>query len=33
MFYAIWAVGVLAAIWLSVVINNKLERKGVFDPK
>lgn len=31
MFYAIWVVGVLAAIWASVTINNKIERKGGFD--
>ncbi|MCI7352529.1 MAG: cytochrome bd oxidase small subunit, CydX/CbdX family [[Actinobacillus] rossii] len=31
MFYAIWVVGVLAAIWASVTINNKIERKGSFD--
>lgn len=33
MFYAIWVVGVLATIWASVTITNKIENKGGFDSK
>ena len=33
MFYAIWVVGVLAAIWASVAVTKKIESKGGFDSK
>ncbi|XHN44890.1 hypothetical protein O1Q82_00922 [Lonepinella sp. MS14437] len=31
MVYAIWVIGVLFAIWLSVKVVTNLEKKGSFD--